>query len=49
MCYTAERDRLRLRPDVFLPSEICDKLVNVYVHKSGLIHIVIMVLKAYLI
>ncbi|XP_062867712.1 protein zer-1 homolog [Trichomycterus rosablanca] len=30
MCYTAERDRLRLRPDVFLPSEICDKLVNVY-------------------
>ncbi|XP_056586173.1 protein zer-1 homolog [Triplophysa dalaica] len=30
MCYTGDRDRLCLRPDVFLPSEICDKLVNVY-------------------
>lgn len=31
MCYMAERNKLCLRPDVFLPSEICDKLVNVYV------------------
>ncbi|XP_037401610.1 protein zer-1 homolog [Pygocentrus nattereri] len=30
MCYTGVRNRLYLRPDVFLPSEICDKLVNVY-------------------
>ncbi|XP_017348295.1 protein zer-1 homolog [Ictalurus punctatus] len=30
MCYTGERNKLCLRPDVFLPSEICDKLVNVY-------------------
>ncbi|KAA0719649.1 Protein zer-1 -like protein Hzyg [Triplophysa tibetana] len=30
MCHTGDRDRLCLRPDVFLPSEICDKLVNVY-------------------
>lgn len=32
MCYTGERNKLCLRPDIFLPSEICDKLVNVYVH-----------------
>lgn len=31
MCYSGERNRLCLRPDVFLPSEICDRLVNVYV------------------
>ncbi|XP_073689094.1 protein zer-1 homolog, partial [Garra rufa] len=31
MCYSeGERNRLHLRPDVFLPSEICDRLVNVY-------------------
>ncbi|KAI4882883.1 hypothetical protein NFI96_013106 [Prochilodus magdalenae] len=30
MCYTGARNKLCLRPDVFLPSEICDKLVNVY-------------------
>ncbi|XP_036443896.1 protein zer-1 homolog [Colossoma macropomum] len=30
MCYAGVRNRLYLRPDVFLPSEICDKLVNVY-------------------
>ncbi|XP_066502049.1 protein zer-1 homolog [Hoplias malabaricus] len=30
MCYTGDRNKLCLRPDVFLPSEICDKLVNVY-------------------
>ncbi|XP_051960878.1 protein zer-1 homolog [Xyrauchen texanus] len=30
MCYTGERNKLHLRPDIFLPSEICDKLVNVY-------------------
>lgn len=34
MCYTGDRDRLCLRPDIFLPSEICDKLVNVYVEKA---------------
>lgn len=31
MCYLGDRNRLTLRPDVFLPSEICDKLVNAYV------------------
>ncbi|KAF7696629.1 hypothetical protein HF521_005047 [Silurus meridionalis] len=30
MCYTGERNKLCLRPDIFLPSEICDKLVNMY-------------------
>lgn len=30
MCYTDGRSKLRLRPDVFLPSEICDRLVSVY-------------------
>ncbi|KAM9450397.1 protein zer-1 homolog [Clarias gariepinus] len=30
MCYTGEKNKLCLRPDIFLPSEICDKLVNVY-------------------
>lgn len=28
MCYLGDRNKLTLRPDVFLPSEICDKLVN---------------------
>lgn len=32
MCYSeGERNRLQLRPDVFLPGEICDRLVNVCV------------------
>ncbi|KAL4609566.1 hypothetical protein GN956_G23626 [Arapaima gigas] len=30
MCYTGDKNRPRLRPDIFLPSEICDKLVNTY-------------------
>uniref|UniRef100_A0A8C1MNA6 Protein zer-1 homolog n=1 Tax=Cyprinus carpio TaxID=7962 RepID=A0A8C1MNA6_CYPCA len=30
MCYSGEHSRLQLRPDVFLPGEICDRLVNVY-------------------
>ncbi|KAM9450398.1 protein zer-1 homolog isoform 1-T1 [Clarias gariepinus] len=30
ICYTSKRNKLRLRPDIFLPSEICNKLVNVY-------------------
>lgn len=34
MCYTGDRNRLCLRPDIFLPSEICDKLVNVYVERT---------------
>lgn len=47
MCYTGERNKLCLRPDVFLPSEICDKLVNVYVHSlllQGLLllHVVVL-------
>uniref|UniRef100_A0A4W4FTL9 Protein zer-1 homolog n=1 Tax=Electrophorus electricus TaxID=8005 RepID=A0A4W4FTL9_ELEEL len=35
MCYTGDQNKLCLRPDVFLPSEICDKLVNISV--SGMI------------
>lgn len=31
MCCAGDKGGLRLRPDVFLPSEICDKLVNAYV------------------
>ncbi|CAM9203194.1 unnamed protein product [Lampetra planeri] len=31
MCYQGFRNKLCLRSDVFLPSEICDKLVNAYV------------------
>uniref|UniRef100_A0A9J8BNT3 Protein zer-1 homolog n=1 Tax=Cyprinus carpio carpio TaxID=630221 RepID=A0A9J8BNT3_CYPCA len=32
MCYSeGERNQLQLRPDVFLPGEICDRLVNVWV------------------
>uniref|UniRef100_A0A671TDZ9 Protein zer-1 homolog n=1 Tax=Sinocyclocheilus anshuiensis TaxID=1608454 RepID=A0A671TDZ9_9TELE len=31
MCYSeGEQNRLQLRPDVFLPGEICDRLVNEY-------------------
>uniref|UniRef100_A0A674EKY4 Protein zer-1 homolog n=1 Tax=Salmo trutta TaxID=8032 RepID=A0A674EKY4_SALTR len=30
MCYLGERNKLCLRSDIFLPSEICDKLVNTY-------------------
>lgn len=28
MCYQGYRNKLCLRSDIFLPSEICDKLVN---------------------
>lgn len=31
VCYPGFGNKLCLRPDVFLPSEICDKLVNKYV------------------
>lgn len=31
MCYQGFQNRLALRSDVFLPSEICDKLVSTYV------------------
>uniref|UniRef100_A0A3Q4AL03 Protein zer-1 homolog n=1 Tax=Mola mola TaxID=94237 RepID=A0A3Q4AL03_MOLML len=31
MCYQGLRNKLCLRPDIFLPSEICDKLVNTYI------------------
>lgn len=31
MCYQGFGSKLCLRPDIFLPSEICDKLVNKYV------------------
>ncbi|KAK5852423.1 hypothetical protein PBY51_023892 [Eleginops maclovinus] len=30
MCYQGFRNKLCLRSDIFLPSEICDKLVNTY-------------------
>ncbi|XP_042193523.1 protein zer-1 homolog isoform X2 [Callorhinchus milii] len=30
LCYLQDNERLRLHPDVFLPSEICDRLVNMY-------------------
>uniref|UniRef100_A0A7N6C4U3 Protein zer-1 homolog n=1 Tax=Anabas testudineus TaxID=64144 RepID=A0A7N6C4U3_ANATE len=30
MCYQGFRNKLCLRSDIFLPSEICDKLVNIY-------------------
>lgn len=30
MCYQGFRSKLSLRSDIFLPSEICDKLVNTY-------------------
>uniref|UniRef100_A0A3Q3MZ99 Protein zer-1 homolog n=1 Tax=Labrus bergylta TaxID=56723 RepID=A0A3Q3MZ99_9LABR len=30
MCYQGSRNKLCLRSDIFLPSEICDKLVNTY-------------------
>ncbi|KAK6480972.1 protein zer-1-like protein [Huso huso] len=30
LCYLLDNETLRLHPDVFLPSEICDKLVNAY-------------------
>ncbi|KAK1155890.1 hypothetical protein AOXY_G26741 [Acipenser oxyrinchus oxyrinchus] len=30
LCYLLDNDTLRLHPDIFLPSEICDKLVNAY-------------------
>lgn len=37
MCYQGFRNKLCLRSDVFLPSEICDKLVTAYVpgHMTG--------------
>lgn len=31
MCCQGFRNRLSLRSDIFLPSEICDKLVSTYV------------------
>uniref|UniRef100_A0A8B9CQQ4 Protein zer-1 homolog n=2 Tax=Anser TaxID=8842 RepID=A0A8B9CQQ4_9AVES len=31
LCYLLDNETLRLHPDIFLPSEICDKLVNEYV------------------
>lgn len=31
VCYQGFGNKLCLRPDIFLPSEICDKLVNKYV------------------
>lgn len=31
VCYPGLGNKLCLRPDIFLPSEICDKLVNKYV------------------
>lgn len=34
MCYQGFRSKLSLRSDIFLPSEICDKLVNTYVPSS---------------
>ncbi|XP_033892766.2 protein zer-1 homolog isoform X1 [Acipenser ruthenus] len=30
LCYLLDNETLRLHPDIFLPSEICDKLVNAY-------------------
>uniref|UniRef100_A0A8D0HF10 Protein zer-1 homolog n=1 Tax=Sphenodon punctatus TaxID=8508 RepID=A0A8D0HF10_SPHPU len=30
LCYLLDNETLRLHPDIFLPSEICDKLVNEY-------------------
>ncbi|XP_041050195.1 protein zer-1 homolog [Carcharodon carcharias] len=30
LCYMQDNETLRLHPDVFLPSEICDRLVNMY-------------------
>lgn len=40
MCYQGSRDKLCLRSDIFLPSEICDKLVNVYVYGlTTMIHV----------
>lgn len=35
LCYLLDNETLQLHPDIFLPSEICDKLVNEYV--SGLL------------
>nr|XP_060613514.1 protein zer-1 homolog [Anolis sagrei ordinatus] len=31
LCYLLDNETLRLHPDIFLPSEICDRLVNDYV------------------
>ncbi|XP_028570805.1 protein zer-1 homolog isoform X1 [Podarcis muralis] len=31
LCYLLDNETLRLHPDIFLPSEICDRLVNEYV------------------
>uniref|UniRef100_A0A8C5R0M1 Protein zer-1 homolog n=1 Tax=Leptobrachium leishanense TaxID=445787 RepID=A0A8C5R0M1_9ANUR len=31
LCYLLDNEILRLHPDVFLPSEICDRLVNEYI------------------
>ena len=34
MCYQGVSNKLCLRSDIFLPSEICDKLVNTYVTRN---------------
>lgn len=34
MCYQGFKNKLSLRSDIFLPSEICDKLVSTYVTGS---------------
>ncbi|XP_068104613.1 protein zer-1 homolog [Hyperolius riggenbachi] len=31
LCYLIDEEVLKLRPDIFLPSEICDRLVNDYI------------------
>ncbi|XP_053329038.1 protein zer-1 homolog [Spea bombifrons] len=31
LCYLLDNEVLRLHPDIFLPSEICDRLVNEYI------------------
>ncbi|MEE6505606.1 hypothetical protein FKM82_005576 [Ascaphus truei] len=31
LCYLLDNEILRLHPDIFLPSEICDRLVNEYI------------------
>ncbi|XP_053551708.1 protein zer-1 homolog [Bombina bombina] len=31
LCYLLDNETLRLHPDIFLPSEICDRLVNEYI------------------
>ncbi|PWA24048.1 hypothetical protein CCH79_00019139 [Gambusia affinis] len=35
MCYQGFRNKLCMRADIFLPSEICDKLVNTYADRRS--------------